>query len=153
MYTKENLQSEEFIRLYNYVGKNSDKMLLRVEEILRKRKTKKDLDIKLGKETFVTRDDTMHYSSNIHTNNDGRYIKANITKTKDTRLLDISLELGIDGYDYSTGERFDRKQAQVSYSYEDGIIDIKEIKDEEYFNNLEEEKKKKVQEIVSNLKK
>ena len=153
MYTEEKLKSDEYIRLYKFVGRNSLKPMLKVENILAKRKTKRDLNIQLEKEAFITRDDTMHYISSIRLNSDGTYLRINVTKTIGNNLLDISLERGIDGFDYSTGERYDRKQAKVAYTYDNEKIVLKEIQDEIYFNNLEEQRKEEVhKKVLSNKK-
>lgn len=153
MYTKDLLESDTYLRLYKYVGDKSIKLLLKVEETIAKSNAKRDLDIKLNKETFNTRDNTMHYTSVINLNNNGTYLKSNITKTKGCNMLDINLELGVEGFDYSTGEKYLRKQAEVSYSYENAIVDVKEIKDEEYFNKIEAEKRKEVYDQVMKYKK
>lgn len=153
MYTEELLRSEEYIRLYKFVGKNSYKTLLRVEEILAKRKNNSDLNIHLDKESFVTRDNTMHYTNSVHLNSDGTYLRSNITKTKESKLLDISLELGIEGFDYSTGERYDRKKARVEYIYENDNVEIKKVEDEIFYNNLEEKKQEEVKKEVLSYKK
>ena len=153
MYTEELLKKEEYIRIYKYIGKNSLKTLIKVEEMLSKRKNTNDLDIHLEKESFVTRDNIMHYTNSVHLNNNGTYLNTNITKTKNSNLLDISLELGITGYDIATGERFDRKKAKVEYTYENDKIDIKSIEDEIYYNNLEKQKYEDIKRQVLNLKK
>ena len=153
MYTKEKLETEEFIRLYKYVGKNALKTLIKVEEILSKRAVSRDLNIHLEKESFVTRENTMHYTNSVHLNSNGTYLRSNITKEIGSGLLDVSLELGTEGFDYSTGERYDRKQARVEYLYENDKIDIKKIEDEEFYNQLEENNKEQVQKQVQSMKK
>ena len=153
MYTEELLRNEKYIRIYKYIGKNSIKTLIKVEEMLAKRKNTSDLDIHLDKEAFVTRDNIMHYTNSVHLNKSGTYLNTNITKTKNSNLLDITLELGIIGYDLSTGERFDRKKAKVDYTYENDKVDIKNIEDEIYYNNLENQKYEDIKRQVLNLKK
>ena len=141
MYTKEKLESVDFIRLYKSIGKYGLKTLVKIEESLTKNNVNRDFNINLKKESLVTRDNTIHYTNSVHLNNDGTYLISNITKTKGINLLDISLELGIEGFDYSTGERYDRKQAKVEYTYENDKVDIKKIEDEIFYNELEENRK------------
>ena len=152
MFTKEKLESEEYVRLYKYVGKNSFKTLIRVEELLSKRKKNEDLNIHLEKESFITRSNTMHYTNSVHLNSDGTYLRSNITKERGSKLLDISLELGVEGFDYSTGERYDRKQARVEYTFENGNVEIKKIEDEKYDAEFEEKKKEETKAKVLELK-
>ena len=143
MYTKEKLESESFLRLYKHVGKNSLKKMVRAEGILSKRE-KSDLDIHFGKETFSSHDDTMHYTSSANLNRDGSYLKTSVIKKKEENKVDITLELGTEGYDLATGERYDRTQARVRYTYGNNNISIKEIEDEWYFNIIEDKKSKQI---------
>ena len=153
MYTKEKFESAEYLRLYKYVGSNCLKTLIRVEEILSKRKRKSDLNIHLEKESFVTRDNTMHYTNSVHLNSDGTYLRSNVTKEIGSNLLDISLELGVEGFDYSTGERYDRKQARVEYTFENDKVDLKKVEDENFYIELEENRNKEISERITTLKK
>lgn len=153
MYTKEKLESKEGLRLYRYIGNYGLKTLIKIEETLAKSSVNRDLNINLNKESFVTRDNSMHYTNTVYLNNDGTYLISNITKTKGINLLDISLELGKEGYDYSTGERYQRRQAKVEYIYENDKIELKNIEDELFYNELEEKKKNEINKRVISLKK
>ena len=154
MYTKEKLESDSFIRLYKHVGKDCLKKMTRAEEILSERKNGNNIDVHRDKESFSSHDDTMHYTNSVNLNSDGTYLKTSVIKKKEEKNVDITLELGIEGYDLSTGERYDRKQARVRYSYEDGNISIKGIEDEEYFNIIEDNKSQQIiQKVLLNQQK
>lgn len=153
MFTKEKLESESFIRFYKAIGNYSMKYLMGVEETLSKRKKNIDFNFQLKNGAFATRDNTMHYISSVKLNDNGTYLKSNITKTKGSNLLDISLELGTEGFDFTTGERFDRKQAKVEYTFQDNNVEIKKIKDEVFYNELEEKNYQQINERVKELKK
>lgn len=140
MYTEEKLLSQEFLRLYMFVGRNSLKSLNKVETLLSKRKEKKELNIELGKERFNLKDNVMHYTNVIQLNDNGTYLISDVTKEIDTSLLNISLELGVEGYDLSTGEKYNRKQGKVEYTYENDILMIKKIEDENFYNSIEEKR-------------
>ena len=150
MLTEEELKTEDFIRLYNFVGFNSLDILKNFEK---KISDKKDLDIHVGKCSFTINNNLIHFNNSYDTNEKGRYLNVDITKEKGNDLLNIILNLGYEGYDYSTGERYERRQASVSYTYEKRIVEIKDVKDEEYFNKLEETRNKQTAQIVQKLKK
>ena len=153
MYTKEKLESVDFIRLYKSIGNRGLKKLNEFENFLIKNNVSKDLNIKLKKESLRTKDNTIYYTNNVHLNNKGTYLITNITKEKGINLLDISLELGKEGFDYSTGERYEKKQAKVDYTYDNNKVDIKRIEDELFYNELEEKRKKETYKRVLSLKK
>ena len=69
-----------------------------------------------------------------------------------SRTIHSALGLKIKN-DYSTGERYKRRQAKVEYIYENDKIELKNIEDELFYNELEEKKKNEINKRVISLKK
>ncbi len=141
MYTQEKLESETFTRLYKHVGKKGTQIFTRIEDLFRKQTKQRDLNIHLGKESFVTIDDIMYYNAFTYLNNNGKYLKTSIKKQMGSKLLDISLEIGNEVLDMTTIEKEYKPQAKVEYSYQDNVICISKIEDEEYYSKIEDSKK------------
>ena len=149
MFTREKLMSEEYMRIYKYVGFNARDIFKRVEKTVC---TGRDLNFQINNGTFTFKNNMMHFDGLFDMNEDGRYIKVEVTKEKDYSPLDIVLNLGTEGFDLATGERYDRQQASVSYTYDNNKVTINSIKDEEQFNKLEENRKKNINRIVKSLR-
>lgn len=149
MLTKDKLMSEDYMRIYKYVGFNALDIFKRVEKTIC---TGKDFDRQIYNGNFTFKNNMMHFNGLFDMNEDGRYIKVEINKEKDYNPMDIVLNLGIEGYDLATGERYDRQQAKVSYTYENNKVTINDIKDEEYFNKLEEKRNKEIANSVRRLR-
>ena len=163
MYTVEQLESETFIDLYKRIGKESYDKIMEAEAILigksinkKSNEQQRDFNINIGNMTFTYNENGLHYHNKELINDDGTYLITDIVKEKDENLLEIDLTFGVEGFDLATGERFDRKRANVKYSYSPdllGLYSISSIKDEEYFDKQEEERKKQVAETVARQKK
>ena len=143
MYTEEMLKSETYINLYKQFGIKSLGKMTEAEETFKK-DVNNNQKITNHNEVITCQGNSILYSNAYHLDNDGTYLNVDAKKTKKMNIVNISLELGIAGFDVATGERYDRKKAMVRYFYDDGRIFIKEIKDEVSFEKQEEEKKEEV---------
>ena len=147
MYTKERLQSEEFIKIYEHIAKNSLKDLNFVEDLLSKRKKKRDFRVKLNNKSFEANNNIMHFTNKIKNKEDGKYIDIDISKIIGDKKLLVNLVLGIEGFDISSGERYDRQQANVKYIYKDKEVNLLDIKTEEEIDQKEETRLKQYSKI------
>ena len=136
MYTKSDLQSSNFMTIYESLAKLSLRDLNFIENLLSKRNNKRNFKVKLNNKRFEINNKTLHYTNKLK-NDKGRYINIDVSKIiGDSKVL-IGLSLGIEGFDIHSGERYDRKQAKVNYIYQDKV-DLLEVKTEEEINQEEE---------------
>ena len=150
MYTKEQLKSDAFIKLYKQIGNDSLTNFMEAEQLLNQRinKERNSININQDNMSFSFSDEKISYNEKKPLNNDGTYLKTDIVMDRERFVLDINLELGIEGFDVATGERFERKQARVKYFYGNNIFGIDKIEDEEELNNIEQKNQENNKAII-----
>ena len=153
MYTEERLRSKFNIGTYRYFGETSLKEFTKAENIINQLKDNNNSTIKINENSYFTiNDEILTYCKYIPLNDCGKYLNISIAKTHGHDTLNIILEYGIKEFDLTTQEKYDRKLAKVGYTYENKNVYIYDVKDELYYNKLEEEKKEEIRKRVLTLK-
>ena len=154
MYTEKKLRSKGYVYLYRLIGKEGYFSLFKAKwYLINGNKSQKNISLNLVNESFNVDENGMHYKGTRQLDKNGNFLKADIVKPLDSEELDISLELCTKGFDYSTGEAFDRTKARVNYTFKDDTVEIKDVKDETFFEQQTEAKQAKVRKIVFESKK
>ena len=132
----DSLQSEAAFNLYKKIGDNSLSKLTYLERALNGRK--RNLTITEGNRIFIIMGDVIQYDDYLFQRNDGNYLGIHLEKEIPSKKVRITLNRGISGFDLLTGERYDRKLSEVSYTYDGTNIEDLVTKDETDLETEEE---------------
>lgn len=150
MITKDKLKSNNSKDLYHAVGERTLRKFDYVEKEIASRRD--SFRVKHDSSILEIRDNKILYEGLLESNLKGDYLLMNAEKEIGDNKLFITLNRGICGFDIHTGERFDRRLAEVAYTYDGENVNITELKDEKDFDEEKESRDKSISERVRQLR-
>lgn len=154
LFSKRGLSSSRSMALYARLGERCDRDISIINKILKRRNIEHErFDLKSS--SYEVEDDKTIVEGKIPFKGKDYDYYADFVVTKYDGLssLDVLLTFGTKGSDIHTGENYDRKLAQVRYTYLDGNVLISRICDEDDLEKVEEQRRKDVQQLVLKNKK
>jgi hypothetical protein len=122
-----------------------------IEGLLKKKN--KTLRLTIDDKTFSVDKNQMHYEGFVNKKLDGSYLSIVADKEICDNVVCITLVKGITGFDYATGERYDRRLGRVSYKYDGEKVKLSTVQDENDIAFIEQQNRQNINDRVKQLKK